>query len=149
MLSQREAKTHKMKGEMLKIYRAILAFRKATIIPMVRWSFARAGFRLNPKNLLAPLTVTPAHVLAQIAMHEIGLEDYVFGAPPGVPLPAGRAGHRRAPAPRSTEFGVNLKAYVDKVAGICPLCGHTEMTGRRRGRKWLNTSRTSSYHDFF
>jgi hypothetical protein len=36
MLYKREAKTHKMKGEMLKIYRAILAFYKATIIPMVK-----------------------------------------------------------------------------------------------------------------
>jgi 4-hydroxybenzoate polyprenyltransferase len=36
MLCKREAKTHKMKGEALKIYLAILAFYKATIIPMVR-----------------------------------------------------------------------------------------------------------------
>jgi hypothetical protein len=69
-----------MKGEALKIYRAMLAFYKATIIPMVRWSFVPAGFRLNPKNLLAPLTVTPADVFARIAMPEIGLEDYVFRA---------------------------------------------------------------------
>jgi hypothetical protein len=127
MLYKREAKARKMKGETLKIYRAILAFYKATIISMVRWSFVRAGFRLNPKNLLAPLTVTPVDVLARIAMPEVGLENYVFGAPPEVPLPAGRAGPRHAPIPRSTEFAVNLKAYVDKVAGICPLCGHTEI----------------------
>jgi hypothetical protein len=123
MLHKREAKTHKMKGGMLKIYRAILAFHKATIIPMVRWSFVRAGFRFNPK----PLTVTPADMLAQIVMLEIGLEDYVFDAPPEVPLPAGRARHRCAPIPRPTAFAVNLKAHVDKVAGTCPLCGQTEI----------------------
>jgi hypothetical protein len=39
------------------MYRAILAFYKTTVIPMVRWSVLRAGFRLNPKNHLAPLTV--------------------------------------------------------------------------------------------
>jgi hypothetical protein len=87
----------------------------------------RAGFRLNPKNLVAPLTVTSGDVLGQIAVPEIGLEDYVFGAPPEVLLPAGQAGHRRAPIPKLAEFAVNLKAYVDKVAGNCPLCGHTEM----------------------
>jgi hypothetical protein len=94
---------------------------------MVRWDFVRAGFRFNPKNLLAPLTVTPADVLSRIAMPETGLEDYVFGAPPEALLPSGRAGHRRAPIPRPTEFAVNLKAYVDKMAGTCPLCGYTEI----------------------
>jgi hypothetical protein len=44
----------KLKEETLKIYRAILAFYKATVIPIVRWSFLRTIFRLNPKNLLAP-----------------------------------------------------------------------------------------------
>jgi hypothetical protein len=126
-LYNREAKTPEIKGETLKIYRAILAFYKATIIPMARWSFIQAGFRLNPKNLLAPLTVAPADVLARIALPEIGFEDYVFGAPPEVPLPAGRARYPRAPIPRPTEFAVNLKVYVDKVAGTCPLCGHTEI----------------------
>jgi hypothetical protein len=116
-----------MKRETLKIYRVILAFYKAIIIPMMRWSFVGAGFRLNPKNLLAPLTVTPADMLARIVMPEIGLEDYVFGALSEVPLPAGPAGPRRAPIPRPTEFAFNLKSSVDKVAGTCPLCGHTEI----------------------
>jgi hypothetical protein len=116
-----------MKGETLKIYRAIFALDKAMTIPMARWSFVPAGFRVNPKNRLAPLTVTPADVLARIAIPEIGLEDYIFGAPLEVPLPAGRVGHRRAPIPRPTEFAVNLKEYLEKVAGTCPLCGHTEI----------------------
>jgi hypothetical protein len=94
MLYKREAKTHKMKGETLKIYRTILKFDKATSIPIMRWSFVRAGFRLNPTNLLAPLTVTPADLLARIAVLEIGLEHYVFSAPLEVSLPAGRSGHR-------------------------------------------------------
>jgi hypothetical protein len=95
-INEKQKRT-KMKGETLKIYRAILVFYQATIIPMVRWSFVRAGFRLNPKNLLEPFTLTPAD--ARVAMPEIGLEDYGFGAAPEVPLPAGRAGHRRAPIP--------------------------------------------------
>jgi hypothetical protein len=91
MLYKREAKTHQMKGATLKIYRAIYAFDKAVTIPVARWSFVRAGFRLNPGNRLAPLTVTPVHVLARIAIPEIGLEDYIFSASLEVPLPAGRA----------------------------------------------------------
>jgi hypothetical protein len=127
MLYKRESKTHELKGETLKIYRAILAFYKATIIPMVRWSFIRAGFRLNPKNLLAPLTVTPADVLARIAMPEVTLEEYVFAPATEAALPAGRAGNRRTPIPKPTDFAVNLKAYIGKVAGTCPLCGHIEI----------------------
>jgi hypothetical protein len=116
-----------MKGETLKIFRAILAFYKATIIPVMKWSFVWAEFRLNPKNLFAPLTVTPADVLARIAIPQIGLEDYIFGATPEGPLPAGRARHRRALVPGPTEFAVNLKTYVDKMAGTCLLCGHIEI----------------------
>jgi hypothetical protein len=127
MLYKRETNTHELKGETLKIYRAILAFYKATIIPMVRWSFIQAGFRPNPKNLLAPLTVTPADVLNRIAMPEVTFKEYIFTPTTQAALPAGRAGNQHAPIPRPTDFAVNLKAYVDKVAGTCPLCGHTEI----------------------
>jgi hypothetical protein len=57
MLYKREQKTKGMKGDTMKIYRGLLAFYKATIIPMVRWSFLRAGFRLNQNDLFALLTV--------------------------------------------------------------------------------------------
>jgi hypothetical protein len=43
----KENKVKGMKGETLKFIR-LAAFYKAAIIPMVRWSFIRAGFRLNP-----------------------------------------------------------------------------------------------------
>jgi hypothetical protein len=50
-LYKTESKVKGLKGETLKIYRALAAFHKSTIIPMVRWSFVRAGFRRNPNNL--------------------------------------------------------------------------------------------------
>jgi hypothetical protein len=127
MLYQRESKTHELKGETLTIYRAILAFYTATIIRMVRWRFIRDGFRSNPNNLFTPLAVTPADVLAGIAMPEVTLEECVFASTTESALQAGRAANRRAPIPKPTDFAVNLKAYVDKVGGPCPLCGHTEI----------------------
>jgi hypothetical protein len=55
-------KVKEMKEEILTMSRAITAFAKATVIPMVRWSFIRGGFGLNPADLLAPLTVNPAMI---------------------------------------------------------------------------------------
>jgi hypothetical protein len=60
-------------------------------------------------------------------MPEVTLEEYVFAPTTEAALPAGRAGNLRAPIPKPTEFAVNLKGYIGKVAGTCPLCGHTEI----------------------
>jgi hypothetical protein len=54
ILYKKEYQTPRLKEEMLKIYRAILAFYNAMIIPIVRWSFLWAGFHLNPKIFLFP-----------------------------------------------------------------------------------------------
>jgi hypothetical protein len=90
MLYQRESKTHELKGETLKIYRAILAFYKATIIPIVRWTDIPARFRPNLKNISAPIAVTPADVLARIPMPEVTLEQCVFASTTEAALPAGQ-----------------------------------------------------------
>jgi hypothetical protein len=58
-LYRTENKVKGMKGDILKIYRAIPAFYRATIIPMVRWNFISAGFRLHPNSLFVLLTVIP------------------------------------------------------------------------------------------
>jgi hypothetical protein len=57
VLYKKENKVKGLKGETLKIYRAFAALDKSAIIPMVRWIFIRAGFRLNPHNLFAPGTL--------------------------------------------------------------------------------------------
>jgi hypothetical protein len=51
------------KGDIVKIYRAVTACYKATIIPMLRWSFIRAGFGLNLADLFVPFTVNRVMVL--------------------------------------------------------------------------------------
>jgi hypothetical protein len=64
-----------MKGEIRKIYRALLAFYENTIIPMVHWSFERAGFRLNSDDLLSPLTVDSTPVLDRLDMPELPFDE--------------------------------------------------------------------------
>jgi hypothetical protein len=63
-----------MKGKTRKIHRALLAFYKSTIIPMLRWSFERAGFRLNSDNLLSPLTVDPTPVIDRLDVLELSFD---------------------------------------------------------------------------
>jgi hypothetical protein len=72
---RKERQSKGMKGETRKIYRALLAFHKSMIIPMVRWSFKQAGFRLNSDNLLNPLTVDPTSVLDRLDVPELPFDD--------------------------------------------------------------------------
>jgi hypothetical protein len=60
------------------MHRAILAFYRATIIPIVRWSCIRAGFRLNPEDRLPPLTVTRTEMPERIVLPELSMEEFVF-----------------------------------------------------------------------
>jgi hypothetical protein len=126
ILYKKENKVKGMKGETLKMYRAITAFYKATIIPMVRWSFIRAGFFLNPDDLFGPLTVNPARVIDRIALPEIALEHLVAPETMRPPLSTDPLVRRRHQIPGPTEFAVSLRAYIDKVSGTYPLCGRSE-----------------------
>jgi hypothetical protein len=87
ILYKREDKVKGLKGETLKIYRALAAFYKSTIIPTVRWSFLPAGFQLRPDNLFAPVTLHPEIFIKRISLPEISLQEYVepgtLGPPPG------------------------------------------------------------------
>jgi hypothetical protein len=72
---RKESQSKGMKGETRKIYWALLAFYKSTIILMVRWNFERAGFRLNSDNLLSPLTLDPTPVLDRFDVSEFLFDD--------------------------------------------------------------------------
>jgi hypothetical protein len=98
----------------------------------VRWSFLRAGFRLNPKDLLAALTVTRTEARERIVVPELSLEEFVFLAPDEAVKAAERPACRRVPIPGPTEFAISLKADVDKVAATCPLCGHRDIQRDRK-----------------
>jgi hypothetical protein len=114
---QKEQKPKQMRGETLKIYRALLAFYKATIIPMVRWSFDRAGFRLNPHDLLGRLTLNPMEVLNRIGVPEMSLEQLISAETDEGSESQERPIRRRVRLPSLIEF-------ADKLACVCPLCGH-------------------------
>jgi hypothetical protein len=78
ILDKKEQKIQKLKGETFEIDRALHAFYKATVIPMVQWSLNRAGFWLNSDNLLALLPINRAEGPARISVPEMFLEQFVF-----------------------------------------------------------------------
>jgi hypothetical protein len=96
MLYKREAKTKRMNGETLKLYRTLLVSCTSTIVPIARRSFVRVGIRLKPKDLLALLTVIPGTVLDRIRMPEKPLEESVFSERTEAAQPAARTERRRA-----------------------------------------------------
>jgi hypothetical protein len=126
VLYKRENKVKAFKGESLKIYRALAASYKSTIIPMVRWSFVRAGFRLDPDNPFNPVTLHPQMVIAGISLPEISRQEYVELETLRPPLRTDRAACKRFQIPAPHEFAVRLQAYVKRVGDGCPLCGHSE-----------------------
>jgi hypothetical protein len=74
VLYKKEKKMEKMKVETLKMYRAMSAFYKATVIQVVRWSSNTAASQLNLNECVAPLTVNPQDVLERITRPECTLE---------------------------------------------------------------------------
>jgi hypothetical protein len=94
---------------------------------MVRWSFERAGFRLNSDNLLSPLTVDPTPVLDRFDVPELPFDGALVYPdqldPQRLQLTAQRR-QQRIPGP--AQFAVNLMTYVDATVGKCPLCGHED-----------------------
>jgi hypothetical protein len=43
------------------------------------------------------------------------------------------------------EFAMNLKAFTDKVAATCPLCGHREVQGDREEGENISPVKSLSY----
>jgi hypothetical protein len=116
-----------MTGETRRIYRTLLSFYKSTIIPMIRWSFVRAGFCLKPDNLPGPVGVNGTRVLERVEVPELPV-DQAFMYPESIDLPTrpGIPTRRQAPVPGPTSFAVCLAAYIEKVTGTCPLCDHDD-----------------------
>jgi hypothetical protein len=118
-LYKKENKVKGMKGGTLTIHRAIAAFYMALIIPVVRRSFIRARFRLNPDNLFAPLTMNPEIVFERIAISEIPIEQFV--TPEAVSTEVAKDGEirRRHWILGPHEFVASLQAHINKAGGTC------------------------------
>jgi hypothetical protein len=72
---KKERQSKGMKKETRKIYHAILAFYKITIIPVICWSFERSKFRLNPSDLLDAVTVNSTPVLERTDVPKIPFDN--------------------------------------------------------------------------
>jgi hypothetical protein len=115
-----------MKGETRKIYMTLLSFYKSTIIPMIWWSFVRAGFFLKPENLLGPVGVNGIRV-ERIEVPELPVnKTFIYPETVNLSTWPGISTRRRAPFPGPTSFAVGLAAYIEKVTGTCPLCGRDD-----------------------
>jgi hypothetical protein len=116
-----------MQGEIRKNYRALLSFYKSTIIPMIRWSFVRAGFFLKPENLLGPVGVNETRVLERIEVPELSVDEaFMYRETIDLPTRPGIPTRRRAPVPGPTSFVVSLAAYIEKITETCHLCGRDD-----------------------
>jgi hypothetical protein len=110
--TKKENKVKGLKGDTLKVYCAIAAFYKSTVVQMVRCSFMRAGFRLD--------AVHPERVPDRISISEIALEKYVTPETLRPSLSTDQPARRRHEVPAPGEFAVSLQVYIKQVSGICP-----------------------------
>jgi hypothetical protein len=106
---RKERQSKGMKGETRKIYRALLAFYKSMIIPMVRWSFERAGFHLNSDTLLNHLTVDSTPVLNPLDLPELPFDHALLYPDQLDPQrPQLTAQRRRQRIPGRAQSAINL-----------------------------------------
>jgi hypothetical protein len=122
-----ERKSKARKRETRKIYLALLAFDKATIIPMVGESFERAGFLLDLENIRNPVQIVPNRVLDGIGVPDFEIdESFIDLDHMRKEAEAKDTSRKRTPSPKPSEFATSLAAYIQRGTGTCPLCGHEE-----------------------
>jgi hypothetical protein len=113
-----------------KTYRALLVFYKATIVPMVHWSFEGAGFLHNEDNIRNPVQIGSNRVLARIAVpgHELN-DSFIYPDQIRKEVESKNAPRKRALFPNPREFALSLAAYVQAAVGTRPLCGREQEEG--------------------
>jgi hypothetical protein len=123
-----------MNREAPKLYRFSLAFDKSVRIPIVRWGCVRTGFRMNPKDRLAPLKVIRGTVRERSRMPEIPLGWYGFPEPTEAAQRADRAECRKVQFDDPMNYGSLCKHPLIK-CDVQVLCVGTP---RNRTKKKLN-----------
>jgi hypothetical protein len=122
-----ERQSKGMKEETKKMYRALPAFYKATIVPMIRWSFERGRFLLDLDDIRNLVQIDPSRVLARIALPDSEFdESFIYPAEMRKDAERMNAARKRAPTPKPSDFAISVAAYIQAAAGTCPLCGHEE-----------------------
>jgi hypothetical protein len=66
------------------------------------------------------MIVTRTEIRERIVVPELSLEEFFFSVPDEAVRAAERPVRQRASIPGSSEFAINLKAYVDNAATTCP-----------------------------
>jgi hypothetical protein len=79
---------------------------------MAGWNLVRARFFLTQEYLLGRIM---RGVDETKSLERIDLPN-----PPGTPI------RRGVPVPGPTALAISVAAYIEKVTGTCPLCGHDE-----------------------
>jgi hypothetical protein len=76
---------------------------------MVRWSFERAGFCLNPDHLMNPLTVGPTPVFGRLDVPELSSDEILVYSEQLDPRQLQRSRQRRRQGiPEPMEFAISL-----------------------------------------
>jgi hypothetical protein len=101
------------------------AFLKATIVPMVRWSFVRAGFQFDSDRIDRPLTLNPQEAIARIDVPELRLEQ-LLGSQAIELRSWHNPGPERREIPAPTTLIVSLAARATKGGGKCPHSEHPQ-----------------------
>jgi hypothetical protein len=123
----KERKSKSIQGETRKMYRDLLAFDKATIILMVRWSFERVGFLLDLENIRNTVQIVPSRVLDRIGLPDSEIDDsFTYPGHMRKDAEAMDAARKCTPTPKPSEFAISLAAYIQTKTVTCPLCGYEE-----------------------
>jgi hypothetical protein len=114
----KERNSKAMKGETKKIYRALVAFFKAAVIPMVRWSFERAGFLLDLENIRNPVPIVPSGILDRTGVSDFEIDDsFIYPDHMRKEAEAQDAARKRPATPEPGEVAKGLAAYIQTVTG--------------------------------
>jgi hypothetical protein len=123
----KKRKSKAMKGEAKKMYCALLAFYKATIIAMVRWSFERAGFLLDLEKIRFLVRIVPSKILDRIGVPDFEIDDsFIYPDHMRKEAEVKDVTRKRLRTPKPSEFAISLAANIHTITGACPLCGHEE-----------------------
>jgi hypothetical protein len=87
------------------MYYILPAFDKATIIPMVCWSFERVVFLLDLENIRSPVQIVPSRVLDQINVSDFEIGDSFIYPDHMRKEVQVKDAHKLTPTPKLSEFG--------------------------------------------
>jgi hypothetical protein len=114
-----------MKEETKKIHHILFAFYKATMIPMIRWSFERAGFLLDLSGIRNPVQIDPNRALAQIAVPDVERDDSVIDPDQmRKTVDDMNAARKCVPTPKPSDFPISFTVSIQVTSGTCHLCGY-------------------------